>query len=334
MPQIAGRVGFRGKGAYDPNTTYTMLNVVTWTDGNSYFALDTTTGNPPSDTNHWQPLTEILMATLQNLGVVKPDGTSITIDANGVISASVNAGVASFNARTGAVVPASGDYNAGQITYDNTGGPITASTAQGAIDKLKDATLVGSYVTVSSFTTLCDAIAAKVASMQPYTIENMVVACSAVFSQMPLGGNFGVQVYKGGTNNYISAIFQGYHSCELKRLTYQSGEWVFKDIDASAKWRDMGTLEPTTTPQNAAYLGSGKIHEFLIAYGVKNNTQAYGGGTVVLPNNVAQESICCLPIYSNNSTTLQGVVTFFIDSVNSIRYNASKTGFLLHVYCR
>ena len=120
MPQIAGRVGFRGKGAYDPNATYTMLNVVTWTDGNAYFALDTTTGNPPSDTNHWQPLTEMVKATLQNLGVVKPDGTSITIDSNGVISASVSAGVASFNGRTGAVNPATGDYAADQVSFDPT----------------------------------------------------------------------------------------------------------------------------------------------------------------------------------------------------------------------
>ena len=129
MPQIAGRVGFRGKGAYDPNTTYTMLNVVTWTDGNSYFALDTTTGNPPSDTNHWQPLTEIIKATLQNLGVVKPDGTSITIDANGVISASVSAGVASFNGRTGVVVPANADYAADQISLDVSTLPLPTSAS-------------------------------------------------------------------------------------------------------------------------------------------------------------------------------------------------------------
>ena len=120
MPQIAGKVGFRGRGAYNPNATYTMLNVVKWTDGNSYFALDTTTGNPPSDTNHWQPLTETVMATLQDLGVVKPDGTSITIDSNGVISASVSAGVASFNGRTGAVVPTAADYAADQVSFDPT----------------------------------------------------------------------------------------------------------------------------------------------------------------------------------------------------------------------
>ena len=136
MPQIAGRVGFRGKGAYDPNATYTMLNVVTWTDGNAYFALDTTTGNPPSDTNHWQPLTEMVKATLQNLGVVKPDGTSITIDSNGVISASVSAGVASFNGRTGAVSPANADYAADQVSFDSTYLPISAATVQAAIATL------------------------------------------------------------------------------------------------------------------------------------------------------------------------------------------------------
>lgn len=136
MPQIAGRVGFTWQGVYAAARTYTMLNVVAWDDGNIYFAANTTTGNPPSDTSHWVKMTDIVKATLNNLGVVKPDGTSITIDSNGVISANVSAGVASFNGRTGAVNPAAGDYAADQVSLDSTYLPISAATVQAAIATL------------------------------------------------------------------------------------------------------------------------------------------------------------------------------------------------------
>ena len=45
-------------------------------------------------------------------------------------------GVASWNGRTGAVVPEAGDYNASQVDYDNTNSGLTAITEQGAIDEL------------------------------------------------------------------------------------------------------------------------------------------------------------------------------------------------------
>lgn len=136
MPQIAGRVGFTWQGVYAAARTYTMLNVVAWDDGNIYFAANTTTGNPPSDTSHWVKMTDIVKATLNNLGVVKPDGTSITIDANGVISANVSAGVASFNGRTGAVLPANADYEADQVSFDSSILPISAANVQVAIATL------------------------------------------------------------------------------------------------------------------------------------------------------------------------------------------------------
>lgn len=45
-------------------------------------------------------------------------------------------GVASWNGRTGAVVPVAGDYNASQVDYDNTNSGLTATTEQEAIDEL------------------------------------------------------------------------------------------------------------------------------------------------------------------------------------------------------
>lgn len=135
MSQNAGRVGFTLKGAYDASTTYTMLNVVTY-QGGSYAAKSTTTGNAPTNTTYWQKLTDTEVATVNSLGVVQPDGTSVTIDANGVISATASAGVASFNGRTGAVTPANADYAADQVSFDSSLLPISAANVQLAIASL------------------------------------------------------------------------------------------------------------------------------------------------------------------------------------------------------
>lgn len=54
------------------------------------------------------------------------------------IAAGSITGVSSFNNRTGAVVPASGDYKADQVTYDNTASSVSANTVQSAIDKVAE----------------------------------------------------------------------------------------------------------------------------------------------------------------------------------------------------
>lgn len=49
----AGRVLLMPKGAYNPSTTYEMLDIVSY-NGSSYIAKGTTTGNLPTDTTYWQ----------------------------------------------------------------------------------------------------------------------------------------------------------------------------------------------------------------------------------------------------------------------------------------
>lgn len=174
----AGRIGFVPKGDYNASTTYEFLDVVHY-GHNSYVAKGTTTGNLPTNTTYWQPITdgEFLTATdyatASVAGIVKPDGSTTEVGSNGVfsakgvtITATVNpsgtaysanwlmvngsvitpeadklykvtvsgstglyywdgtqyaltsagssAGVSSFKGRTGAVVPASGDYTPDQ----------------------------------------------------------------------------------------------------------------------------------------------------------------------------------------------------------------------------
>ena len=57
MSAIAGRVLIIPKGAYNANVTYNLLDAVFF-NGSTYIAKDTTTGNPPSDTEHWQILAQ------------------------------------------------------------------------------------------------------------------------------------------------------------------------------------------------------------------------------------------------------------------------------------
>lgn len=53
-----------------------------------------------------------------------------------MIGAPLSGGVSSFNGRTGTVLPAAGDYVAGDIDYDNTGSGLVATDVQSAIDEL------------------------------------------------------------------------------------------------------------------------------------------------------------------------------------------------------
>lgn len=77
-------------------------------------------------------------ATSSTPGIVIVDGTTIQIQ-NGVISAVVAGGVTSFNGRTGAIMPASGDYTASDVGLGNVGNFKAVSTVanQGLSDTEK-----------------------------------------------------------------------------------------------------------------------------------------------------------------------------------------------------
>ena len=66
-------------------------------------------------------------ATSSTPGIVIVDGTTIQIQ-NGVISAVVAGGVTSFNGRTGAITPESGDYTASDVGLGNVGNFKAVST--------------------------------------------------------------------------------------------------------------------------------------------------------------------------------------------------------------
>lgn len=66
MSNKAGRILLIPRGNYNPNIEYHMLDFVKF-QGNSYVAKGTTLGNLPTDTDHWQAMTDI-----ENIKYVTP----------------------------------------------------------------------------------------------------------------------------------------------------------------------------------------------------------------------------------------------------------------------
>lgn len=127
----------------------------------------------------------------------------------------------------------------------------------------------GTYVTVASYSALQTALTNKVATMTPYTIENMVIACSAVFTEFPMGGNHGVQIYKGGANTDFTAIIQGYHAGELKYISYYGGTWTFRNV--SFKEDTATELTVTSGTVNFTFTAS-----YAYRYGNHIHAEVYG----------------------------------------------------------
>lgn len=57
MSAVAGRVMPLPRGAYNPNTQYHILDIVTYSNA-AYIALQTTQGNAPTNTTYWQKLVD------------------------------------------------------------------------------------------------------------------------------------------------------------------------------------------------------------------------------------------------------------------------------------
>ena len=88
----AGRILILAKGPWDSLTHYDMLDLVTY-DNIAYLARQESVGvNPQTDTSYtyWQPFgSAAQIATTATPGIVMPDGTTITIDNTGLISAAL-----------------------------------------------------------------------------------------------------------------------------------------------------------------------------------------------------------------------------------------------------
>ena len=89
----AGRVLIVPKGAWSNLTPYEMLDLVSEGD-KAYLARQASVGMRPSEDpnmTYWQPFgSSASIATTDTPGLVMPDGVTITVDATGLIVASLN----------------------------------------------------------------------------------------------------------------------------------------------------------------------------------------------------------------------------------------------------
>ena len=142
-----------------------------------YVTIDSTTGDASASV--WDPsaqqfkvLADKTIATTTTVGLVKPDGTTITITNDGTISC--HAEVTSL--------PAS------SITYDNSSSGMTAADAQNAIDELSssladvaelaegaDTDANTALTRIGQLSDALDALTARVAALETFSTSALVV---------------------------------------------------------------------------------------------------------------------------------------------------------------
>lgn len=100
----AGRILIMPRGDWSALTAYDMLDLVTLS-GVAYLARQASVGqNPSTDTSltYWQPFgTASSIATTTTPGLVMPDGSTITIDATGLIEVPIDGSTLQVDSGTG-----------------------------------------------------------------------------------------------------------------------------------------------------------------------------------------------------------------------------------------
>ena len=170
----AGKVSLRPRGRFDITMTYERLDFVKYNTG-CYVALQTTTGNLPTDTTNFMNLIDFDIANMSQIGLVKPDGESTTIDADGTLHAHAVGSVTSFNGRTGEVLPQTSDYTAAQVSYDGT----DSTNVKSKLDQLSEAIAKCECLILSTGTTQVSAL--------PYDFTNSAIETDMVCINSVLG---------------------------------------------------------------------------------------------------------------------------------------------------
>lgn len=139
----AGRILIIPKGDWSSLVSYDMLDLVSQ-NGIAYIARQASVGvNPSTDLQYtyWQPFGSAAeIATTSKAGIVMPDGTTITVDANGLISA--NVGISDIT-DVDILSPATGDilrFNANTQKWENVNISSIQSTVEQIIAPVEDST--------------------------------------------------------------------------------------------------------------------------------------------------------------------------------------------------
>ena len=139
----------------------------------------------------------------------------------------------------------------------------------------------------------------------------------------PLNGNkeypIQVGVYNDNNQGKARAIMRAGNVYSNEDKTMIWGEWVELAgklyVDDKMKWKllDGYDLVHNELRSDISYTSLGNISEFLFSYGSKNNEQAYGGSTIVIP--VQECKPAAVPVYSPAGSTanLIGYIYIYID---------------------
>ena len=321
----AGRVLIIPKGEWTNLESYEMLDLVTRGDI-AYIARQASVGvDPATDTQltYWQPFgTAAKIATTTTPGLVMPDGTTVTIDATGLISA--NIGISDINNVTitsisnGQIL----QYNSSTQRWENkslgsaASRNATSSITSGSTD------LIESGAVNSLKQTLETQVSTKAGQSLLAPIQTTLVASKAYV----IGEQF---VYQGLLYKVTAAITQGgtiiiNGNCELSDdITDQISSLyksIFRDyVTATYKYKSAaGTNASYTITEDGLY----KIETQIGATAVTNNvvnTRANGLNVMYTISLAYNVTACILylkkgtEISSRNATSSTVTVVYKID---------------------
>ena len=181
-------------------------------------------------------------------------------------------GVYSFNGRTGAVSPASGDYDASDIDYDNTTSGLTADDVQEAIDEI-DGTIDGILdgTSIDSFGDVESALSGKsnITNLAPAFLTNTAYTVGQYVTYEGKLYRFKSNHSAGAWNvSHVYEVTAG-HDLEHKQNTTTFNETDFTVLGTQVQDEDYSTysvsLNKSTTPtQNDAQpITSGAVYTAL-----------------------------------------------------------------------
>ena len=236
----AGKVSLRPRGRFNINEIYERLDFVKYNTG-CYVALQTTTGNLPTDTTNFMNLIDFDIANMSQIGLVKPDGESTTIDADGTLHAHAVGSVTSFNGRTDEVLPQTGDYTAAQVAYDNTDSSLSANNVKSGLDELDAGKADTSVIApVESGTTASRAYAAGAHFIKDgaFCTAKTAIAQGETFTLNTnyTAGTVGQELYKIG--EIVNATYPSDRTTRninttggaiVAQLTLTPGKWIMNE---------------------------------------------------------------------------------------------------------
>ena len=193
----AGRILIMPRGDWNNLDTYDMLDLVTY-NGVAYLARQQSVGiNPSTDTSltYWQPFgSASSIATTSTPGLVMPDGSTITVDVNGLIEVPIDEVTITIDSNGKLVADvnkALGDLTNVTLTTPSTGQFLVKGTTD-----WENKSIYGSDIyTASGGSTLNAAINAKENSHVYLSNTLAAGATSMTFTNAAIGNDSLIKVY-------------------------------------------------------------------------------------------------------------------------------------------